>query len=415
MTKKAEGFSEEELAGLSADERAAIEAEDDETESLEAIANGGDDVDEEVDKAAGATAAEKEKAEAVAKEKAEAAAEEKEAAAEKARVAAEEKAAQKAADEAKKKREAELTAMSEADRKKAEEADRVAAEKAIKDKAEADAKVKEEAERKAKEAEEEKARAAAAAAAEADEDDEPFIVTYQARRPEKYDEQIKALDERQAAATAKFEKGEDGYELKHMLADHAKIERERAVLDIQMTKAQIAEEQQVQARERHWFWTVNRFMRNVAKHEGIDYRVADGCPELNRHLNAAFDKAVKELADKPENESKEPAWFLRTAHDSVKKAFNLGKKTESAADIAKREADTKKAADEKAKKDAAEARRTKTVIPKDLGGLPSAKSGDLGTDDDGEFSHLDGLSGMELEVAVAKLTPEAMDRWARMS
>lgn len=404
MTKKAEGFTEEELKGLSDEERAAIEAEDDETDSLKEIAGEDDEVEDGVDTAA----ADKEKAEA-------AAAKAKEDAAEKARVAAEEKAAAKAADDAKKKRDAELAAMTEADRKKAEDADRVAAEKAVKDKADAAAKAKEEAERKTKEEEEAKARAAAAAVAEADEDAEPLIVTYQAQRPEKYDEQIKALDARYAEATAKFEKGEDNYELKHMLADHAKIERERAVLNAQMTKAQIAEEQQAQARERHWFWTVNRFMRNVAKHEGIDYRTPDGCPELNRHLNAAFDKAVKELAEKKENEDRDPAWFLRTAHESVKKAFNLGKKAESAEDRAKREATTKKEAEDKAKKDAIEARRSKEKLHKDLGGLPSAKGADLGAEDDGEFAHLEGLSGMELEVAVAKLSPAEQDRWARMS
>jgi len=49
-------------------------------------------------------------------------------------------------------------------------------------------------------------------------------------------------------------------------------------------------------------------------------------------------------------------------------------------------------------------------IPNTLSELPAAKNNTV----QGEFSHLDKLSGEELEEAVARMTPDQMDRWARL-
>lgn len=397
------GFTDAELEGLSDEEREAIEGDDDEVASLEEIAAGNDD-----DTVAGGNADDDvdDEADDGAKTKAEAAAQAKEEAAEKARLAAEEKAAA----EATKKRTAELAAMSEEERKKAAEADRAKADAAAKAKTDAEAKAKDEAEQKKRD---EAARAAADA-----EGDEPLIVVYDAKPPEKYDEQVKALDARRADATAKYKDGK--LELEDMLAEHAKVDGERRDLEALKLKAEISAQQNEQAGQRRWQWDINRFTRNTARHEGIDYRIYDGCPAENRHLNAMWDAEVKALANKAENADKPGDWFLRTAHENVKRAMKLGKQPETAAEkTAREEAEKKTAAEAKKKSEAAaieqakRARENKGKLPKTLGELPAAGGTDAVSDNEGEFAHLDGLNGMELEVEVAKLTPAQQDRYAR--
>lgn len=377
------GFTEEELAGLSEAERAALEEKDDDTEALRTIAGEGDDDDDDAD------------AKAVAERKA---AEEKAAADAKAKKEAEDKQAE----EERKEREAELAKMSAEDRKKAEAEDKAAANAAAKEKAEADAKAKDEADAKAK------ADADARARADADVD-EPLISTYRAEPPENYDAQVKALNERKAAATAKFKANE--IEVEEMLAAHNEIDADRKKLDEQKLKAEISAEQQEQASQQRWLWEVNRFMRNVQKHEGVDYKGSN-------ILNAALDAEVKRLANDEANKDKSGDWFLEQAHESVKKALGItGKKPagedKGAAAAAEAEAEAKKKAAEAERRKQADANRDK--LHRGLGGLPAAGGGGGEPGGEGEFAHLDGLGGMELEYAVAKLTPEQQDRYARTS
>lgn len=57
---------------------------------------------------------------------------------------------------------------------------------------------------------------------------------------------------------------------------------------------------------------------------------------------------------------------------------------------------------------AAKAKATIAAVPKTLGGLPTAEANPASGD---EFSHLDNLSGMDLELALAKMTPEQESRF----
>lgn len=383
-------FSDDELAGLSDAEREALEGDDDEKGALTEIAD--DDDDEGTDAEAKAAAVAKVKEEAEAKAKSEAEAKEKAAAEAKAKAADEAKV--KAEAEAKKKRDAELAAMTEEDRKKAAAEDE-AKKTAEKTRLEAEAKVKAEAEAKAK----------AALAVDDDDFDEPFVPLYTAKPPEKYDEQMAQFDKDDAAAVAEFK--DSKIELDELLKRQREIGDKRLALREQKMKAEIASESSEQLASQQWDWECRRFMRNVAKHEGIDYKKDEA-------LFAEFNAQVKVLGADPANVKWSGEKFLQEAHKRVKAFKGLAKATDTDADKKAKEETERKSKEEAervAKEKAAAARRGKVDLPKTLGGLPSAGSGDLGNE--GEFSHLDAMDGMELENAVAKLTPDQQERWAR--
>lgn len=363
-------FTDEEMAGLSETEREALlEEGDQDAEALRRVAGEGDDA-----------------ADADAKAKAEAdrkAAEDKAAADAKAK---EDAAAARAAEEAKKKRDAELAAMNDEERKAAEEADRKAAEDAARAKAEADAKAKADAEKQQR-------------AGETDDEDEPFGVPYKADAPADYEAKLKELDTREQQATERYKANE--IEIDEMLREHKAVEAERRKLDEQRVKSEIAREHNEQYGQQRWQWEVNRFMKNVQKHEGIDYKG-------NNSLNVALDAEVRRLANDQANNDKTGEWFLETAHANVK--ANLGIKGKAAPS----EDDKAREAREKAERErAAAAAANKDKLGKTLAHLPAAGGGELGGE--GEFAHLDGLSGMELENAIARLSPEQQDRYARAS
>jgi hypothetical protein len=250
--------------------------------------------------------------------------------------------------------------------------------------------------------------AAADAGAETEdeeEDDEPEFVLprYTAPAVEKYDEKVMALDTRQTEAEAKFKAGD--LELDGLLAEQRKIEGERRALNEAKLKHDISVEQSTQADVQSWQFEIGRFMHRVKQTDSVDYKA-------NRTLNAAFDQAVKDLGNAKDkdgkfiNAEKPGRWFLREAHKQVMK--DIGREKPAAVDDAD-ETPEQKAAKAKA---AAAARKTDPKkLPKTLARVPAADADDAGGDP--EFSALEGLEGLELEDAVARMTPAQQDKWAR--
>lgn len=323
-----------------------------------------------------------------------------------------------------------LKAKEDADRKAKEEAEdkaRAAAEKKVKDAADAAAEAAkkagqdEAAQKLAREEAEKKAREEAEQAGSTEEpadtgdDEEPvdeFQPPYVAPKPDKYDERMADFDKREDAVTAKFKAGD--IELEEMQKQHRTIARERAKLEGEMQAHRITSELAEQQGAQRWKWEVNRFMRDVKKHEGIDY--ADSI-----RLNSALDVKVKALANDPKNADKPGEWFLREAHKQVKAELGIGdkgvapsKEQKSAAAKAKEEADRKA-------KEAAAAKRAaasgKDKLPKTVGDLPAAGAADIGKDGEGEFAEAQALlekgDSMALEAYIAGKSPEWQDRWAR--
>lgn len=114
-----------------------------------------------------------------------------------------------------------------------------------------------------------------------------------------------------------------------------------------------------------------------------------------------WDKNVRDLAAKEENASKPAEWFLREGHKMVMSevakvaealGFSKGEKPKVEAKV-----ETKESI-----KDAV-ASRVPAVPLKGVGQLPAAASEAISGD---EFSDLEGLSGLELERALARMPEE---------
>jgi hypothetical protein len=279
------------------------------------------------------------------------------------------------------------------------------------------------AQKKARDEAAEKARTEAAAAGREEteaaavdqelEDDDPFVPPYVAPKPEKYDERMTAFDKRDDEVVAKFKAGD--IELEAMNKEQRAIQKERSALEREMERHTVTADLAEKAGERHWQWEVNRFMRDVKKHEGIDY--ADSI-----RLNAALDAEVKAIANKPENADKPGRWFLTEAHKAVKEKLGVkptqvpAKKDDAPPKARPRRTRAAKAAAAKA----AAARKAPTdKLPKTLGGLPAAGAADLGKDGEGEFAEVNALmdkgDSMAVEAYIAGKSAEWQERWARNS
>lgn len=169
-------------------------------------------------------------------------------------------------------------------------------------------------------------------------------------------------------------------------------EIEDAIADLKAERAEIKAVQRVSDHYQQEWWNreIRNFKRAAAK-EGVDY---DG----DKKLEAEWDKAVRFLGNDPENADKSADWFLKEAHEMVKARFKLGQAP------AAQPAKPRSRVDE-----ALAARRAKAGRgPVSLAQLPEAGSEAEG---ESEFSHLDRLSGMALERALAKMTPDQQDRY----
>ena len=110
-------------------------------------------------------------------------------------------------------------------------------------------------------------------------------------------------------------------------------------------------------------------------------------PLLYNALNAA----IKQVTEHPEANGKAFDWVLNQAKAEVETQLGVRIGTTPAAAPAPKRHDA-----------------GKTQLPMTLSNLPSAAAQDVGTD---EFGHLDKMEGMDLELALAELPPEKVDRY----
>lgn len=104
---------------------------------------------------------------------------------------------------------------------------------------------------------------------------------------------------------------------------------------------------------------------------------------------AALNAAVIDLANDPKHANQKGTFFLTEADRIVRERFNIGNAPANNGGKPDRKPDLSK-------------------IPKTLSNLPAAATDN---ENGGEFSHLDKLSGMDLERALAKLSPEQAERY----
>lgn len=203
--------------------------------------------------------------------------------------------------------------------------------------------------------------------------------------PADFQEQIAATHTAQSDLLQKFQDGE--LEVSEYVAELIKITEQRDALVAARIKAEISQEMAEQASDREWQQAVRRFIDLVAKDEQVDYRT-----DAARARD--LDAFVKLLANDPENAQQSSEWFLQEAHKLVN-ARRGGNVTATKDDPRPRPAPRKP--DLKA-------------VPKTLAHVPGSDGpGDVGD----EFVNVDALEGLDLESAIARMTPAQREKYAR--
>lgn len=215
---------------------------------------------------------------------------------------------------------------------------------------------------------------------------ETFAPRYQAELPADFEEKTNGLNQESMALAKQFKDGEiDFDEYNQKISD---INARRDELNTARIKAEIAAEMNSQSLEQQWVDTVKNFNAQVAKE--IDY--------ANDQAKAGeLDTFIKVFAAKPENADKPMRWFLDEGHKCVKALHGIGDVKPSGGE----KQDAKTVTNRKPPVEAA---------PKTLAQVPGSDGpGDLA----GEFADLDNLEGMELEQAIARMSPAQRERYAK--
>lgn len=197
------------------------------------------------------------------------------------------------------------------------------------------------------------------------EEREAFLPKYRADPVEDYEEKIAALDKG-------FEEGELRLQ---------EYNQQRDALVRSQLKAEIAAEQNAQVEEQLWRRQVDDFIDDHPEYKESKFRYS------------ALHISVKDLANDDANSDKTGKWFLREAHRLVQAEFG-----------------GKQAVDEPPAKPIPKARKPDlSMVPKTLSHLPAAEITQTGDVD--EFAHIDRLTGLELEMAVSKMSEAERERY----
>jgi hypothetical protein len=209
---------------------------------------------------------------------------------------------------------------------------------------------------------------------------------YQAELPADYQERVEKLKEDRAALKAQFKAGDidfDEYNDKIEALD----EQADELKDIKR-RTDLYKDMNEQSAEQQWNRTLDTFSTEV---KGvIDYRKDEG-------KLADLDDFIKRLAANPAHSDKSMRWFLDEAHKRVLALHDI------------KPAAAKK--DDGEKPDPKKDRKPPVAsAPQTLAQVPGSDGpGDV----DGEFADLDGLDGLELEAAIARMTDAQRARYAQ--
>lgn len=207
------------------------------------------------------------------------------------------------------------------------------------------------------------------------EDDSPksFTAQLQADHVEDYDNKLKEITDKRDALLTQLEAGD--IDLQTFVRSDRELSTLETDLRIDQTTAENAAKQNRNIAIQKWNWEQEQFFSEKA----------NKIYEENKPIGAAFDSVVKDLASKPENANKTGMWFLKEADRQVRELF--GKKADSKTESRKPNLDK---------------------VPKTLNDLPTAA---ISETNNNEFAYLDKLDGMQLEVALRKMTPEQEARY----
>lgn len=211
---------------------------------------------------------------------------------------------------------------------------------------------------------------------------------YVARAPDNADTRLTEIKGELRSLKNQWESGElsdDEYDAKT-----AGLETEQDRIKTDKIRAEVSADMTRQQAERQYGDTLKSFFGGV-RESGFNYH-ADASKDALR----ALDARVKALA--PLYDDNPDGWkrALQAAHKLVADEFGI------------------KAAKPKAEQTTSKPEQGKSRAP-DLSALPPTAvrgpSAGASSTNAGEFSHLDGLSGIALEKAIAKMSPEQLERW----
>lgn len=216
--------------------------------------------------------------------------------------------------------------------------------------------------------------------------DRPFVPQYSAEVPPDAKEKITALQAEEADAFKKLMDGEISAE--DYQAVRTRTSTEIDTIKEQSLTAKIFEQANQQTADQlaRAEWTrAETASFNAFKTEGLDYKARPA-------LLAAYNTHLKALGADPKNENRDAQWFLTEAHRLTK--ADLGIVTNPGT----------KPGDATATRSGVDP----AEIPPTLRNVPMAAANAVNAD---EFAHMRNLTGLELEKAHARLTPEQRDRW----
>lgn len=212
------------------------------------------------------------------------------------------------------------------------------------------------------------------------------------------DERLNELLNKRKEVREQYRNGDLSADEKDTLEDS--LNDQIADIRANIKNREFVESYNAQMEERDYMATVAAVKADIRRTDGIDY---DKQPDL---LND-WDARVRALAADPANADKSSRWFLEEAHRQTiaavaAKAQLLGfKPGEHGARVPTNDERVREAVRD----------RRPPAGAKSLSGLPTAAA-DTGLEG-AEFAHLDHLSGDDLEAAVARMTPDQQERWAR--
>lgn len=207
---------------------------------------------------------------------------------------------------------------------------------------------------------------------------------YEAKLPDDYTTQVDAIKAEKAALKEAYQNGDiDPDEYADKLDE---INEKTIELRATKIKAEISQEMNAQTAEQQWHNTVNSFIDSVKASEAIDYHT-------DKAKQRDLDLFIKALANDPANEDKSTDWFLSEAHNRVKALHNVPTTTTEPP----KKAETKR-------------KPPTELIPQTLANVPG---GDDASEVEGKYAALDKLDGLDLETALAKMSPEARNEYLR--
>lgn len=216
-----------------------------------------------------------------------------------------------------------------------------------------------------------------------------FAPRLDAQPIQNYQEQMEAFEVKHNELVEKLDEGE--ITLKEFTVESRKLTQQETDLVLAQRDAENAIKYNQQLAVKQWEWQQEQFFAADAN------KIYSTNETLGKELN----KAVKYLANDPENSDKDGNWFLQEANQLVRARF------------ARSFNDNQQSNKEPDKKPATNREPNLKDIPKTLANLPSA---DTNNSEDTEFAYLDKISdpvALEQEIAKIMRDPAKEARYLR--